>query len=98
MVGAPWEEEGGPNPSDAGAVYIFAGAPASCCNRAGDANNNNVVNILDVTYSISFLYKGGPPAPCPDEMNANGNTVINILDVTYLIGYLYKSGPAPVCP
>jgi len=72
----------------------------SCCNLPGDANNNGIRNILDVTYMIAFLYKGGPQHPdChPDEMDANGNGLLNILDVTYLIAFLYKGGPAPVCP
>ena len=74
--------------------------PGSCCNLAGDANNNGIRNILDVTYTIAFLYKSGPPHPdChPDEMDASGNGVVNILDVTYMIAFLYKEGPPPVCP
>ena len=78
----------------------FTSGPISCCNLAGDANNNGIRNILDVTYTISFLYKGGPQHPdChPDEMNANGVGAVNILDVTYLIAFLYKAGPAPICP
>jgi hypothetical protein len=73
-------------------------APASCCDKPGDANNNGLINIQDVTYLINFLYKGGPASPCPEEGNANGLSVVNIQDVTYLINFLYKSGPAPKCP
>ncbi|MEW5923799.1 MAG: dockerin type I repeat-containing protein [Candidatus Zixiibacteriota bacterium] len=69
-----------------------------CCDKPGDSNNNGSVNILDVTYTISYLYKSGPPPPCPAEADANGNCSVNILDVTYTISYLYKSGPAPKCP
>ena len=63
----------------------------------GDANGNEFVNILDVTYLISYLYKNGP-APNPliaGDSQCNG--IINILDVTYIIGYLYKGGQRP-CP
>ncbi|MFH2036728.1 MAG: dockerin type I domain-containing protein [Candidatus Zixiibacteriota bacterium] len=64
----------------------------------GDANGNGAINIIDITYLISFLYKSGP-APIPVEAgDANGNGVINILDITYLISFLYKSGPDPICP
>ncbi|MEW5797357.1 MAG: dockerin type I domain-containing protein, partial [Candidatus Zixiibacteriota bacterium] len=73
-------------------------APPCCCNKPGDSNNNGSVNILDVTFTISYLYKSGPPPPCPAEADANGNCSVNILDVTYTISYLYKSGPAPKCP
>jgi hypothetical protein len=68
-----------------------------CCDLAGDANNNGSVNILDITFEISYLYKGGPAPECNDEADANGNGTVNILDITYLISYLYKGGPAPVC-
>lgn len=69
----------------------------SCCNVAGDANNNGAVNILDATFIIGFLFKSGPVPPCLQEADANGNGSINILDATYIIGNLFKSGPAPVC-
>ena len=73
-------------------------APLCCCDKPGDSNNNGAVNILDVTYTISYLYKGGAAPPCPAEADANGNCAVNILDVTYTISYLYKGGPAPKCP
>jgi len=61
----------------------------------GDADNNEAINILDVTYLISYLYKGGPAPVCPNSGDPNGDCATNILDVTYLINYLYKGGPAP---
>ena len=62
----------------------------------GDADNNNVVNIMDVAYLIGYLYFGRP-APV-DTVNADpdGSCDINILDVAYIISYLYKGGPPPV--
>jgi hypothetical protein len=65
---------------------------------AGDANNDNTVNIFDVTYVISNLYMEGPD-PIPVEAgDANGSGLINIFDVTHLISFLYMSGPPPVYP
>ncbi|MEW5923698.1 MAG: dockerin type I repeat-containing protein [Candidatus Zixiibacteriota bacterium] len=75
---------------------FVTGGPG-CCTMPGDANDNDAVNILDVTFIISYLYKGGAAPPCMDQADANGNNTINILDVTYLISYLYKGGPAPIC-
>ncbi|PKK85105.1 MAG: hypothetical protein CVT49_00760 [candidate division Zixibacteria bacterium HGW-Zixibacteria-1] len=75
----------------------FESGGPGCCKVAGDANNNDAVNILDVTFIINYLYKGGAAPVCSDKADANGNNVINILDVTYLISYLYKGGPAPIC-
>jgi hypothetical protein len=63
----------------------------------GDANGNDAITIIDVTYMLAYLYKGGP---APDPMasaNVNGIGQVNILDVTYLIAYLYKGGPGPSC-
>jgi len=65
----------------------------------GDVNCDCVVNLLDITYLISYLYKGGP-VPCPEHIfgDINGDGTVNILDITYLIAYLYKGGNPPVCP
>jgi len=64
----------------------------------GDADASGGVNILDVSFVISYLYKGGPmPAP-PMRADVDHSGAINILDVGYTINYLYKSGPAPNCP
>lgn len=63
--------------------------------KNGDANDNGVINALDVTFLINYLYKHGAP-PYPIEAgDANCNGVVNALDVTALINFLYKHGPAP---
>lgn len=72
---------------------------ADCDCNPGDANNTGgSLNILDITYLISYLYKSGPP-PAPYAIcsgDPNGNCVVNILDITYLIAHLYQGGLAPV--
>lgn len=68
-----------------------------CCDKPGDASNNMLVNILDVTFLIGYLYRGGPAPPCMPEGDANGDGKINILDVTRIVGYLYMMGAPPVC-
>lgn len=68
--------------------------PYSC----GDINHDGSVNLLDITYLISYLYKDGPAPPYFKLADVNANCVINLLDITYLISYLYKGGPAPQCP
>lgn len=63
----------------------------------GDANGDEGLNILDVTFIIKYLYKGGP-APDPIESaDIDGRPGINLLDATYLVRYLYKGGSEPVC-
>ncbi len=69
-----------------------------CDYVCGDANNNGDVNILDVTFLISYLYKDGQAPDYMDACDVNDSGTVNILDVTYLISYLYKDGPELNCP
>jgi hypothetical protein len=63
----------------------------------GDADGSGTVNILDISYLISYLYLGGP-APDPYAIgDVDGSGTVNILDVSYLINYLYLDGPDPIC-
>jgi hypothetical protein len=67
-----------------------------CRTLNGDANNDNILSVLDVFYLISHLFAGGP-API-ENADADGNGVTNVLDVFYLINYLFAGGPGPSCP
>jgi outer membrane protein assembly factor BamB len=75
-------------------VKTSTGQPYEC----GDANGDNNINILDITFLIANLYQGGPDPDPIEAGDANGNGTINILDITYLIAYLYQGGPDPMCP
>ncbi len=66
--------------------------------ECGDVNDDDVVNIFDVTYMISYLYKGGLPPVNMNAADVNSDGAVNIFDITYLISYLYKNGPYPNCP
>jgi hypothetical protein len=60
----------------------------------GDANNNGVLNGLDVVFLVNYL-KGLGPRPDPYlAADANGNGEVNGLDVIYLVNY-FKGGPPP---
>ncbi|MCK4224366.1 MAG: dockerin type I repeat-containing protein [candidate division Zixibacteria bacterium] len=63
---------------------------------AGDANNDEAVNIADVVYLINYLFmEDQPPAALPSgDPNCDG--AINIADVVYLMNYLFIQGPAPL--
>ncbi|UCD17839.1 MAG: hypothetical protein JSV44_02740, partial [Candidatus Zixiibacteriota bacterium] len=63
----------------------------------GDANRDDVLNMLDILFLISYLYKGGPTPEPLEAADADCDGVINMLDILYLISYLYKGGPEP-CP
>lgn len=61
----------------------------------GDADGNEIVNISDAVYLISYIFAGGP---APDPLlsgDADCNEIINISDAVYLISYVFGGGPAP---
>ena len=62
---------------------------------AGDVNDDDVVNIFDITGLIGYLYLEGSPPPIPVQADPNHDCIINIFDITYLIDFLYLEGPAP---
>ena len=68
-----------------------------CDYTCGDADGNGAVNILDVSFVVSYLYKSGP-APNPSvRADVDHSGAVNILDVGYLVSYLYKGGALPNC-
>ncbi|MCP4570641.1 MAG: hypothetical protein GY841_23910 [FCB group bacterium] len=68
-----------------------------CCDRPGDANGDESVNIGDPVYLINYIFKSGPPPFCMNEGEANGDCAVNIGDPVYIINYIFKSGPPPIC-
>ncbi len=73
----------------------------TCNYHVGDANNSQVFNGLDVTYSVGY-FKGGPPPPYSCECtpghtwfvagDVNASCSFNGLDVTFMVSY-FKGGP-----
>ncbi|MFH2037711.1 MAG: M14 family zinc carboxypeptidase [Candidatus Zixiibacteriota bacterium] len=84
-----------PNPSQAD--YNGNDIGDACEMTCGDVDNNTLINIIDITYLISYLYKSGPAPYFPTSGDVNGSGNTNILDITYLISFLYKGGPNPAC-
>jgi len=64
----------------------------------GDVNADGTINVLDITYLLTYFYEQGPPPYPPRVADANSDYVINIFDITVIISYLYLEGPAPDCP
>jgi Tol biopolymer transport system component len=82
-------------------VQFGAGARAENLNPistiCGDADGNGKINLLDVSYIISYLYRGGPKPEPIKSADVDNSDKVNLLDVSYIISYLYRSGPKPVC-
>ncbi|MGB2988465.1 MAG: agmatine deiminase family protein [Candidatus Zixiibacteriota bacterium] len=66
-----------------------------CTYVCGDANRDEVINVGDVVYLVSYLYKGGAE-PLPSESgDCDRSENVDVGDVVYLINYLYKGGSPP---
>jgi hypothetical protein len=66
--------------------------------RAGDANNDNVVNTTDFTILKSSTGRAcGDPA-YDDRADFNGDCVVNINDFVLLRGNFGQSGAPPISP
>ncbi len=63
----------------------------------GDADNDGLVNVLDIVYLIDFKFKTGPPPVSLWAADVNGDIEVNILDILYMIAFKYQGGPAPAC-
>jgi parallel beta-helix repeat protein len=85
-----WDNHGA---SAVGPIWHFTIMKVVC----GDANNDDIINVVDVVYLINYLFIGGPaPVPMKCVGDVNGDGIVNISDVVYLINYLFIHGPAPV--
>ncbi|MEA2030797.1 MAG: hypothetical protein U9N55_04280, partial [candidate division Zixibacteria bacterium] len=62
----------------------------------GDMNYNCEINIIDVTYFVTYLFLSGPP-PIPTYFvgDVNCDHAVNVIDLTYLVSYLFNDGPIP---
>lgn len=69
----------------------------ACCDLAGDADNNGLFNIADITFGIARIFADGPAPQCQDKADADGNNAYNIADITYGIARIFAGGPPPVC-
>jgi len=70
-------------------------APYFIC---GDADDDGIVNLLDIVYLIDWKYKSGPAPLFEESSDVNSDSTVDILDIIYMIDFKFKGGPAPVCP
>ncbi len=56
---------------------------------AGDVNDDDAMNLLDILYLISFLYSHGPDPVSFEAGDYNADSAINLLDVLAMIEAIY---------
>lgn len=66
----------------------------------GDADRNEMVNVSDVVYLISYVFAAGPEPNPPEAADVDCNHLNNVSDVVYLIAFVFAGGPVPCvsCP
>ncbi|MBU8934352.1 MAG: hypothetical protein KOO62_10135 [candidate division Zixibacteria bacterium] len=91
--------------SGGGALMALMNLPPSCCIPSIRGNVNydqeDAVNIADLTALVAYLFGGGATPECLPEANVNGDAgeTINIADLTALVAYLFGGGAPPAeCP
>jgi hypothetical protein len=62
----------------------------------GDANGDEIVNIVDAAYLANYLFKAGPAPVSSSDVNCDGET--DVIDITYLLEYLFRLGFLPCDP
>ena len=72
-----------------------------CIGIRGNVNGdpNDLCNVVDLTYYVTYLFNSGAPPPCDEEADVNADGNRNVVDLTYIVKYLFNSGPPPHnCP
>jgi Dockerin type I domain len=63
----------------------------------GDVDNNQKVNVVDLSRFVGYLFGGGGPLPAPANADASGDGSVNIIDVTKLVQFLFATGGPLAC-
>jgi len=61
----------------------------------GDLTADDLIDLGDLIYLVSYLYKSGPAPEPLCRGDANCDEVVNVSDVVRLINYLYRSDMPP---
>jgi hypothetical protein len=61
----------------------------------GDLTADDLIDLGDLIYLVSYLYKSGPAPEPLCRGDANCDEVVNVSDVVRLVNYLYRSGLTP---
>ncbi|MEA1981888.1 MAG: hypothetical protein U9N54_13100 [candidate division Zixibacteria bacterium] len=73
----------------------FSSSSAMCCDISGDANNDGIIGISDLTYFVDYMFNSGPAPVCFEEFDNNSDCISGISDLTYFVDYMFNYGPPP---
>ena len=64
----------------------------------GDANDDDIINIADGIFLLTYLFQSGAAPTCFDASDFNDDEFMDISDTIYLIRYLFVMGSPPLPP
>ncbi|MEE8141476.1 MAG: hypothetical protein V3T77_00080 [Planctomycetota bacterium] len=64
----------------------------------GDSNNDALLNISDLIFTLNYLFLSGPEPDCEDAADSNDDGNVNISDPIFLGLYLFQEGLPPPPP
>ena len=69
-----------------------------CIGKRGNIDSDSLdeINILDLSFLVSYAYWGGPPPLCMEEADLDGSSQIDMEDITFCVDYLFRGGMSPL--
>ena len=64
----------------------------------GDVNADEMINIADPIFILSFIFSGGDAPSCHDAADANDDGIENIADAITALSYIFSGGKPPPKP
>ncbi len=83
----PWES------IDLGSTSIIQGTETPF--RRGDPNDDRLVNLSDVIFTLQYLFTGGQAPACTDAADANDDLSVDLSDGIALIWHLFEGLSIP---
>jgi hypothetical protein len=68
-----------------------------CCQVAGDANDDDNLDVGDAVFLINYIFKNGSAPVCGRSADANNDCDVDVGDAVYIVHHIFKDGPAPNC-
>ena len=66
--------------------------PGGSAFRRGDSNADNVVNIADAIFTLSYLFGAGEPPSCLDAADGNDDEGVDVADAIAVLSHLFGGG------
>lgn len=79
---------------------VLIGSRGEGCELAytcGDADNNSILNLLDLLFLIDYYFRSGPEPEIFYSGDVNSDGMINLIDIVFVSSHLFNNGPELNC-